>query len=78
MSFLYATTLLCKCFRSLAHSQKGLHCIDVIKLDVDLCGSLVFSNLVRYMYVHMYSIILQRVSIKLHNYIKFIIVILYR
>ena len=46
MAFLYDTSLPCKSFRSLAHSQIKLHCIKVGKLDVR--GSLVFSNPVTY------------------------------
>ena len=46
MSFLYAIALLCRSFISLAHLQKKLHHIEFGKSDV--CGSLVFSNLVTY------------------------------
>ena len=44
MSFLYATILLYKSFRSLAHSRTNfkLHCTKVGKSEV--CGSPVFSN----------------------------------
>ena len=44
MSFLYATILLCKSFRLLAHSQNKLHCTKVGKSEV--CGSPAFSNLI--------------------------------
>ena len=51
--FLYATTPLCKIFRSIAHSQTKLHCIKVRKLDV--CESLVFSNPVTYVHMFMHT-----------------------